>query len=119
MITITPNRAKGPGIASPVRSAAFCRRCSARVGTAAGAFGPSPKCRLPEDRTSLPNGTFARTAIGRRPEGWRCQPLQEKVSAMRKKVLVLGGNFGGLTAALSVKHALNGDKARSGYVRLP
>jgi len=38
---------------------------------------------------------------------------------MRKKVLVLGGNFGGLTAALSVKHALNGDKARSGYVRLP
>ncbi|MEU5878664.1 FAD-dependent oxidoreductase [Spirillospora sp. NPDC047279] len=28
---------------------------------------------------------------------------------MRKKVLVLGGNFGGLTAALSVKHALHGD----------
>jgi NADH dehydrogenase FAD-containing subunit len=28
---------------------------------------------------------------------------------MRKKVLVLGGNFGGLTAALSVKHALDGD----------
>jgi sulfide:quinone oxidoreductase len=29
--------------------------------------------------------------------------------AMRKKVLVLGGNFGGLTAALSVKHELQGD----------
>jgi NADH dehydrogenase FAD-containing subunit len=28
---------------------------------------------------------------------------------MRKKVLVLGGNFGGLTAALSVKHELEGD----------
>src|SRR6266498_1932953 len=28
---------------------------------------------------------------------------------MRKKVLVLGGNFGGLTAALSVKHDLEGD----------
>ncbi|QKW36994.1 FAD-dependent oxidoreductase [Actinomadura sp. NAK00032] len=28
---------------------------------------------------------------------------------MRKKVLVLGGNFGGVTAALSVKHALDGD----------
>lgn len=28
---------------------------------------------------------------------------------MRKKVLVLGGNFGGLTAALSVKHELRGD----------
>ncbi|RIQ18255.1 NAD(P)/FAD-dependent oxidoreductase [Jiangella rhizosphaerae] len=28
---------------------------------------------------------------------------------MRKKVLVLGGNFGGLTAALSVKHELHGD----------
>jgi len=28
---------------------------------------------------------------------------------MRKKVLVLGGNFGGLTAALSVKHGLDGD----------
>ncbi len=28
---------------------------------------------------------------------------------MRKKVLVLGGNFGGLTAALSVKHELQGD----------
>ncbi len=28
---------------------------------------------------------------------------------MRKKVLVLGGNFGGLTAALSVKHELKGD----------
>src|SRR5918994_2076778 len=29
--------------------------------------------------------------------------------AMAKKVLVLGGNFGGLTAALSVKHELDGD----------
>jgi hypothetical protein len=28
---------------------------------------------------------------------------------MRKKVLVLGGNFGGLTAALSVNHELEGD----------
>ena len=28
---------------------------------------------------------------------------------MRKQVLVLGGNFGGLTAALSIKHALEGD----------
>ncbi|MCP9965732.1 hypothetical protein LUX57_11845 [Actinomadura madurae] len=28
---------------------------------------------------------------------------------MRKKVLVLGGNFGGLTAALAVKRALAGD----------
>lgn len=28
---------------------------------------------------------------------------------MRKRVLVLGGNFGGLTAALSVKHELQGD----------
>jgi sulfide:quinone oxidoreductase len=28
---------------------------------------------------------------------------------MRKKVLVLGGNFGGLTAALSVHHELDGD----------
>ena len=28
---------------------------------------------------------------------------------MRKKVLVLGGNFGGLTASLSVKHELQGD----------
>ena len=28
---------------------------------------------------------------------------------MRKKVLVLGGNFGGLTAALAVKHELDGD----------
>lgn len=27
----------------------------------------------------------------------------------RKKVLVLGGNFGGLTAALTVKHELHGD----------
>jgi len=27
----------------------------------------------------------------------------------RKKVLVLGGNFGGLTAALAVKHELFGD----------
>src|SRR5438552_3599069 len=29
--------------------------------------------------------------------------------AMRKKVLVLGSNFGGLTAALAVKHELHGD----------
>ena len=28
---------------------------------------------------------------------------------MRTKVLVLGGNFGGLTAALAVKHELDGD----------
>src|SRR5512147_3263625 len=28
---------------------------------------------------------------------------------MRNKVLVLGGNFGGLTAALTVKHQLHGD----------
>ena len=28
---------------------------------------------------------------------------------MRKKVLVLGGNFAGLTAALSVKHELGRD----------
>ena len=28
---------------------------------------------------------------------------------MRKKVLVLGGTFGGMTAALTVKHELNGD----------
>ena len=28
---------------------------------------------------------------------------------MRKKVLVLGSNFGGLTAALAVKHELHGD----------
>jgi NADH dehydrogenase FAD-containing subunit len=28
---------------------------------------------------------------------------------MRKRVLVLGGNFGGLTAAISVKHELEGD----------
>ena len=28
---------------------------------------------------------------------------------MRKKVLVLGGNFGGLTAALAVRHELDGD----------
>jgi sulfide:quinone oxidoreductase len=28
---------------------------------------------------------------------------------MRKKVLVLGGNFGGMTAALAVKHELDGD----------
>ena len=27
----------------------------------------------------------------------------------RKKVLVLGGNFGGLTAALAVQHELHGD----------
>jgi NADH dehydrogenase FAD-containing subunit len=27
----------------------------------------------------------------------------------RKQVLVLGGNFGGLTAALAVQHALDGD----------
>jgi hypothetical protein len=27
----------------------------------------------------------------------------------RQKVLVLGGNFGGLTAALAVKHELHGD----------
>ena len=27
---------------------------------------------------------------------------------MRKRVLVLGGNFGGLTAALAVKHELRG-----------
>ena len=27
----------------------------------------------------------------------------------RKKVLVLGGNFGGLTAALAVNHELHGD----------
>ena len=27
----------------------------------------------------------------------------------RKKVLVLGGNFGGLTAALAVGHELHGD----------
>ena len=32
-----------------------------------------------------------------------------EVRDVRKKVLVLGGNFGGLTAALSVKHELNGD----------
>jgi sulfide:quinone oxidoreductase len=31
------------------------------------------------------------------------------VIGVRKKVLVLGGNFGGLTAALSVKHELEGD----------
>jgi len=28
---------------------------------------------------------------------------------MRKKVLVLGSNFGGLTAALAIKHELHGD----------
>ena len=28
---------------------------------------------------------------------------------MRKKVLVLGTNFGGLTAALAVRHELHGD----------
>jgi len=29
--------------------------------------------------------------------------------AMRKKVVVLGSNFAGLTAALSVRHELHGD----------
>jgi NADH dehydrogenase FAD-containing subunit len=33
----------------------------------------------------------------------------ERVIVVRKKVLVLGGNFGGLTAALSVKHELDCD----------
>jgi sulfide:quinone oxidoreductase len=28
---------------------------------------------------------------------------------MRKKVLVLGANFGGMTAALAVRHGLHGD----------
>ena len=43
----------------------------------------------------------------------------------RKKVLVLGGNFGGLTAGLAVKPELRGDvaatvwKAKHGYVSLP
>lgn len=49
----------------------------------------------------------------------------------RSKVLVLGGNFAGRTAALAVRHELPGDvdvrvvsasdfwKARNGYVTLP
>src|SRR6266496_4354348 len=35
--------------------------------------------------------------------------MDRGVIGVRKKVLVLGGNFGGLTAALSVKHELHGD----------
>jgi len=35
--------------------------------------------------------------------------LTKGVGLMRKKVLVLGSNFGGLTAALAVKHELHGD----------
>ncbi len=36
-------------------------------------------------------------------------PSIMEASGMRKKVLVLGSNFGGLTAALAVKHELHGD----------
>ena len=38
---------------------------------------------------------------------------------MRKKVLVLGSNFGGLTTALAVKHELHGDVAENLLVALP
>jgi sulfide:quinone oxidoreductase len=37
------------------------------------------------------------------------EPPTQEVVMTRKKVLVLGGNFGGLTAALAVKHELHGD----------
>src|SRR6266542_5512250 len=45
-----------------------------------------------------------------RPSG-QVQPgaARDEVTIMSKKVLVLGGNFGGLTAALSVKHQLGND----------
>ncbi|MHB1599768.1 MAG: NAD(P)/FAD-dependent oxidoreductase [Acidimicrobiales bacterium] len=57
------------------------------------------------------------TVLSWDPRGWLCQPivvehlaLVEKERAMaQKKVLVLGGNFGGLTAALAVRHELHGD----------
>src|SRR5438874_2974558 len=38
---------------------------------------------------------------------WHGDPRRSVMS--RKKVLVLGGNFGGLTAALAVRHELHGD----------
>src|SRR5512132_1109236 len=39
----------------------------------------------------------------------RSHHVRKEVVMSRKKVLVLGGNFGGLTAALAVKHELHGD----------
>ncbi|MEU4421568.1 FAD-dependent oxidoreductase [Actinoplanes sp. NPDC024001] len=45
-------------------------------------------------RQDTPGGILAMTTIG---------------GVMRAKVLVLGGNFGGLTAAIAVKHELHGD----------
>src|SRR6266508_4872286 len=53
-------------------------------------------------------GTFSRLRPVPRLAAWD-RRLRRRVMVMRKKVLVLGGNFGGLTAALSVKHELEGD----------
>lgn len=39
---------------------------------------------------------------------------------MREKVVVLGGNFGGVSAALKARHELGGDlDVTNGYVQLP
>ena len=42
-------------------------------------------------------------------EKHRDQDDTERQRVMRKRVLVLGGNFGGLTAAITIKHELHGD----------
>src|SRR5215471_14674873 len=67
-----------------------------------GGMRPAPAGPLPL-RARYPPGYFR--------GAWAGCPARRLRGALmdRKKVLVLGGNFGGLTAALAVKHELHGD----------
>lgn len=54
-------------------------------------------------------GTFVSSSAAARGLHWKEETTTEARHVMRKKVLILGGNFGGLTAALVVRRELEGD----------
>src|SRR6266545_5026456 len=95
--------------------------CSRRLGRASGRGRGRRTATTSQPCQGVPGaGTHAGSLVPARqgPSAvcGRCRRWQrgivssdEGVMVMRKKVLVLGGNFGGLTAALSVKHELEGD----------
>src|SRR5215472_13800366 len=91
----TPPTASASGRAAS--GAARSARCSRTSGSAAGTNGPD-------------GPVYPHRYVGGVRMDILVREAQERGAVMsRKKVLVLGGNFAGLTAALAVRRELHGD----------
>src|SRR5262245_39783784 len=105
-------RREHPGVAgaNPGRAvretprAIRCQRARGYLNVPIARHGPCP-----HEVSLVPRRQDVCTSFGAHPASYLGGIQGREVSAMRQKVLVLGGNFGGLTAALSLKHELDGD----------